>query len=86
MKIAAEEYLKCSKIISYSGQVDPCELLSSIETQLAKAREESLTRKDIMEKVDRWLSACDEETWLEEYNQVRFIFVLIILNIHIGLG
>ncbi|KAG8074198.1 hypothetical protein GUJ93_ZPchr0006g42005 [Zizania palustris] len=52
-----------------SGLVDPCELLSSIETQIAKAKEESLTRKDIMEKVDRWLSACDEETWLEEYNQ-----------------
>ncbi|XP_006649703.1 65-kDa microtubule-associated protein 7-like [Oryza brachyantha] len=52
-----------------SGLVDPCELLSSIETQIAKAREESLTRKDIMERVDRWLSACDEETWLEEYNQ-----------------
>ncbi|XP_047089979.1 65-kDa microtubule-associated protein 7-like [Lolium rigidum] len=52
-----------------SGLVDPCELLSSIEAQIAKANEESLTRKDIMERVDKWLSACDEETWLEEYNQ-----------------
>lgn len=52
-----------------SGLVDSCELLSSIEAQIAKANEESLTRKDIMERVDKWLSACDEETWLEEYNQ-----------------
>lgn len=52
-----------------SGLVDPCELLSSIEVQIIKANEESLTRKDIMERVDKWLSACDEETWLEEYNQ-----------------
>lgn len=52
-----------------SGLVDPCELLSSIEVQITKANEESLTRKDIMERVDKWLSACDEETWLEEYNQ-----------------
>ncbi|XP_062210500.1 65-kDa microtubule-associated protein 6-like [Phragmites australis] len=52
-----------------SGLVDPCELLFSIEAQIAKANEESLTRKDIMERVDKWLSACDEETWLEEYNQ-----------------
>uniref|UniRef100_A0A0A9GLX2 65-kDa microtubule-associated protein 6 n=1 Tax=Arundo donax TaxID=35708 RepID=A0A0A9GLX2_ARUDO len=52
-----------------SGLVDPCELLSSIEMQIAKANEESLTRKDIMERVDKWLSACDEETWLGEYNQ-----------------
>jgi len=22
-----------------------------------------------MDRVDKWLSACDEETWLEEYNQ-----------------
>ncbi|OQU92942.1 65-kDa microtubule-associated protein 6 isoform X2 [Sorghum bicolor] len=52
-----------------SGLVDPCELLSSVEVQITKANEESLTRKDIMERVDKWLSACDEETWLEEYNQ-----------------
>ncbi|VAH88598.1 unnamed protein product [Triticum turgidum subsp. durum] len=52
-----------------SGLVDPCELLSNIEAQIAKANEESYTRKDIMERVDKWLSACDEETWLEEYNQ-----------------
>nr|AGT15900.1 hypothetical protein SHCRBa_121_B20_F_50 [Saccharum hybrid cultivar R570] len=52
-----------------SGLVDPCEVLSSIEVQIAKANEDSLTRKDIMERVDKWLSACDEETWLEEYNQ-----------------
>ncbi|KAM0882373.1 hypothetical protein ACQ4PT_032337 [Festuca glaucescens] len=52
-----------------SGLVDPCELLSSIEAQIAQANEESLTRKHIMERVDKWRSACDEEIWLEEYNQ-----------------
>lgn len=56
--------------------MDPCELLSSIEVQIIKANEESLTRKDIMERVDKWLSACDEETWLEEYNQVGFFSLL----------
>ncbi|XP_020547115.1 65-kDa microtubule-associated protein 6-like [Sesamum indicum] len=29
----------------------------------------SLSRKDIIDKIDRWLSACDEEKWLEDYNQ-----------------
>ena len=29
-----------------------------------------------MDRVDKWLSACDEETWLEEYNQVRFFSLL----------
>ncbi|CAH8318450.1 unnamed protein product [Eruca vesicaria subsp. sativa] len=31
-------------------------------------KEEAQTRKDIMDRIDRWVSACEEETWLEEYN------------------
>ncbi|OAY82681.1 65-kDa microtubule-associated protein 7 [Ananas comosus] len=53
-----------------SGLVDPSELLASIEAQIAKAKEESLARKEIMDRVAKWLAACDEENWLEEYNQV----------------
>nr|CAD1837370.1 unnamed protein product [Ananas comosus var. bracteatus] len=52
-----------------SGLIDPSELLASIEAQIAKAKEESLTRKEIMDRVAKWLAACDEENWLEEYNQ-----------------
>ncbi|PIN00851.1 Microtubule-associated protein essential for anaphase spindle elongation [Handroanthus impetiginosus] len=52
-----------------SGLVDPCELLANIETQICKAKGEVLSRKEIMDKIDRWLSACDEEKWLEDYNQ-----------------
>jgi hypothetical protein len=36
-----------------------------------KAREESMSRKDIMDRINKWLAACDEETWLEEYNNVN---------------
>lgn len=52
-----------------SGLVDPCELLTNIEAQISKAKEEAFTRKEIMEKISRWLSACDEEKWLEDYNK-----------------
>jgi protein regulator of cytokinesis 1 len=52
-----------------SGLVDPCELLANIELEINKAKEEALSRKDIMDRIQRWLSACDEEKWLEEYNQ-----------------
>ncbi|KAM7463367.1 hypothetical protein LguiA_031488 [Lonicera macranthoides] len=52
-----------------SGLVDPCELLANIEVQINKAKDEALSRKDIMDKIERWLSACDEENWLEDYNQ-----------------
>ncbi|XVE91852.1 hypothetical protein REPUB_Repub01dG0047100 [Reevesia pubescens] len=52
-----------------SGLVDPSELLASIEAQITKVKDEALSRKEIMDKIDRWLSACEEENWLEDYNQ-----------------
>ncbi|KAM7487820.1 hypothetical protein LguiB_025304 [Lonicera macranthoides] len=52
-----------------SGLVDPCELLAKIEAQINEVKDEALTRKDIMDRIERWLSACDEENWLDDYNQ-----------------
>lgn len=52
-----------------SGLVDPSELLANIEDQISKVKEDALSRKDIMERIDRWLSVCEEENWLEEYNR-----------------
>ncbi|WVZ65153.1 hypothetical protein U9M48_014563 [Paspalum notatum var. saurae] len=49
--------------------VDPSELLANIESQISKAKEESLSRKDIMDRINKWIAACDEEAWIEEYNQ-----------------
>lgn len=50
--------------------VDPCELLANIETQIARAKDEAVSRKEITDRIDRWLSACEEENWLEDYNLV----------------
>ncbi|KAF5945458.1 hypothetical protein HYC85_015686 [Camellia sinensis] len=52
-----------------SGLVDPCELLANIEAQISKTKDEGLSRKEIMDRIERWLSACEEENWLEEYSQ-----------------
>ncbi|XP_031497648.1 65-kDa microtubule-associated protein 6 isoform X1 [Nymphaea colorata] len=52
-----------------SGILDPSELLSNIESQIVKAKADALSRKDIMDRVDKWRAACEEEKWLEEYNQ-----------------
>ncbi|KAJ9708634.1 hypothetical protein PVL29_000589 [Vitis rotundifolia] len=52
-----------------SGLVDPSELLANIEAQITKAKEEAVNRKEIMDRIDRWLSACEEENWLEDYNR-----------------
>lgn len=54
------------------GLVDPSELLANIEAQITKAKDEVLSRKEIMDRIDRWLSACEEENWLEDYNQVSW--------------
>ncbi|WJX12591.1 hypothetical protein P8452_03076 [Trifolium repens] len=52
-----------------SGAVDPACVLEQFERQVAQVKEEALGRKDILEKVEKWLAACDEESWLEEYNR-----------------
>ncbi|KAK1287397.1 65-kDa microtubule-associated protein 6 [Acorus calamus] len=52
-----------------SGLVDPSELLSQIESQITSAKDESVSRKEIMDRVEKWLASCEEENWLEEYNQ-----------------
>ncbi|GMI75492.1 PLEIADE, MICROTUBULE-ASSOCIATED PROTEIN 65-3 [Hibiscus trionum] len=52
-----------------SGLVDADTILEQIELQIAKVKEEAFSRKEILEKVEKWLMACDEECWLEEYNR-----------------
>ncbi|GAB2235196.1 hypothetical protein Droror1_Dr00027690 [Drosera rotundifolia] len=52
-----------------SGVVDLAYLLDQIESTIADAKEEAFSRKDILEKTDKWLAACKEECWLEEYNR-----------------
>ncbi|CAH2034107.1 unnamed protein product [Thlaspi arvense] len=52
-----------------SGEIDHVELLNSMDEKIARAKEEAASRKGIIEKVDRWMLASDEERWLEEYDQ-----------------
>nr|XP_043622058.1 65-kDa microtubule-associated protein 1-like [Erigeron canadensis] len=52
-----------------SGNVEPSELLADMDNQIVKAKEEALSRKDILDKVEKWMSACEEESWLEDYNR-----------------
>lgn len=44
-----------------------------MDEQISRAEEEATSRKVIMEKVEKWILASDEERWLEEYSRVRFI-------------
>ncbi|KAJ8547710.1 hypothetical protein K7X08_011296 [Anisodus acutangulus] len=51
-----------------SGEIDHADLLTSMDKQISQAQEEASSRKAIMEKVEKWILACDEERWLEEYS------------------
>ncbi|KAG8472476.1 hypothetical protein CXB51_034273 [Gossypium anomalum] len=53
-----------------SGNVEPAELLADMDNQIAKAKEEALSRKEILDRVEKWMSACEEESWLDDYNRV----------------
>ncbi|EEF47478.1 PLE, putative [Ricinus communis] len=51
-----------------SGEIDHADLLMSLDEQITRAKEEASSRKEIMEKVEKWILARDEERWLEEYS------------------
>ncbi|GAB2230489.1 hypothetical protein Drorol1_Dr00014757 [Drosera rotundifolia] len=52
-----------------SGNVEPSELIADMDRQIVKAKEEAFCRKDILDKVEKWMSVCEEESWLEDYNR-----------------
>ncbi|XP_028771967.1 65-kDa microtubule-associated protein 8-like [Neltuma alba] len=52
-----------------SGEIEHSDLLKSMGEQISRVKEEAASRKVIMEKVEKWILACDEERWLEEYNR-----------------
>ncbi|OAY65705.1 65-kDa microtubule-associated protein 1 [Ananas comosus] len=64
--VAAQE--KIMSLID-SGKIEPSELIADMDNQILKAKEEALSRKEILDKVEKWMSACEEESWLEDYNR-----------------
>ncbi|XBH99231.1 65-kDa microtubule-associated protein 1-like [Triticum dicoccoides] len=64
----AAAHMKLLALIE-AGNIEPTELIADMEGQIAKAKEEALSRKDILDKVEKWMSACEEESWLEDYNR-----------------
>lgn len=52
-----------------SGRADLSDLLTSMDIRIAEAKDHAQSRKDILEKVEKWKSACEEEAWLDEYER-----------------
>lgn len=55
--------------------MDHADLLVIMEEHISQAKEEARSRKDIMEKVEKWMASCEEEQWLEEYSKVISKFI-----------
>ncbi|KAI9156112.1 hypothetical protein LWI28_000727 [Acer negundo] len=55
--------------IAFTGKADLSDVLSSLDDQIAKAKEEAIDRKDILDKVEKWHYASEEEKWLDEYEK-----------------
>ncbi|CAL4908191.1 unnamed protein product [Urochloa decumbens] len=52
-----------------SGRADLAELLAGMDGRIVEAKEHALSRKDILERVAKWKSAYEEETWLDEHER-----------------
>ena len=53
-----------------TGDVNLSNLLSSMDDQIVKAKEQALSRKDILDKVEKCKFAFEEDKWLDEYEKV----------------
>ena len=78
--LEADSALECDTEAIDSGNIISCHC-STIDTFAllnvciipyfaGAVKENAFSKKDILEKVEKWLTACDEKYWLEEYNQV----------------
>lgn len=59
------------------------ELLQSMDDQIRMAKEQALSRRDILDRLEKWKFASEEEKWLDEYEKVdtiKFISNILILK------
>jgi hypothetical protein len=60
-----------SGCVSTTADAERAMILERLELQISKAKDLEFSRKDVLEKMDRWQAALEEESWLEEYSRVR---------------
>ncbi|CAN0862658.1 65-kDa microtubule-associated protein 5 [Linum grandiflorum] len=52
-----------------SGNTELSDLLSSIDDQITDAKELAVSRKEVLDKMEKWKHASEEEKWLEDYEK-----------------
>ncbi|KAH8958725.1 hypothetical protein BDL97_06G041200 [Sphagnum fallax] len=67
-RLELEDICRCAHIEPDANTTEE-KLIALMEKQIMQAKQEALTRKEILEKMEKWMSACEEEGWLEDYNK-----------------
>ncbi|VAI54484.1 65-kDa microtubule-associated protein 3 isoform X2 [Triticum aestivum] len=60
------------EVVSDDGCADAAErslVLERLDARISEARDEEFSRKEVLERMERWQAALEEESWLEEYNR-----------------
>ncbi len=70
LKTSVEIGIQTYQILLTTGEEDPSDLLSKLEEQITQVKQEASRRKEILDKMEKWMCACEEEGWLEDYNKV----------------
>ncbi|KAH7316250.1 hypothetical protein KP509_21G085200 [Ceratopteris richardii] len=52
-----------------SGKFDASSILVTIDEKISIAKQKAQSRKEILDRVEKWIAACEEESWLEDYNR-----------------
>ncbi|CAL4971679.1 unnamed protein product [Urochloa decumbens] len=51
------------------GDAERALVLERLEVQISEAKDLEFSRKDVLERMDKWQAALEEESWLEEYSR-----------------
>ncbi|OWM87282.1 hypothetical protein CDL15_Pgr022389 [Punica granatum] len=65
-----------------SGTVELSDLLANMDDQIAKAKEQASSRREILDRMEKWHHAAEEERWLDDYEK-EDIFAKILTGRHI---
>lgn len=63
--------------LAFAGNVDLSKLLAEMDARIVKAKEEASGRKDILDELEKWKFACQEENWLDKYEEVHIKEILL---------
>uniref|UniRef100_A0A0D9VBN2 65-kDa microtubule-associated protein 3 n=1 Tax=Leersia perrieri TaxID=77586 RepID=A0A0D9VBN2_9ORYZ len=51
------------------SDAERCLILERLEVQISEAKDDEFSRKDVLERMEKWQAALEEESWLEEYSR-----------------